>query len=105
MIREVNSLGEFAEATSLGQDKLVLVEVYAQSASNHADAPRDLQQVVNSADVPLVRVDLGKVEDVARVLDITTVPSVAFIKNGRKIDTVIGDDARDVETKLRQHCG
>ncbi|KAI8049667.1 hypothetical protein BDF22DRAFT_745927 [Syncephalis plumigaleata] len=103
MIKEVNSLTEFAEATSLGPKQMVMVEVYAKSVGSSARVPVDLEQISESTNVPLVRVDLHKVEEVVHVLDITTVPSVSLVRNGNKIETIVGEDPHDIERKIREY--
>jgi thioredoxin-like negative regulator of GroEL len=103
MIKEAKSLVEFAEATSLGPKQLVLVELFAESEGSHSKSSAELEQISESTNVPLVRVNIHKVEEVAHVLDVTTVPSVTLVRNGNKIETIINEDPHDIETKIRQY--
>ncbi|RKP23530.1 hypothetical protein SYNPS1DRAFT_24411 [Syncephalis pseudoplumigaleata] len=102
-VKEVTSIKEFAEATSLGPKQLVLVEVYAKSGSAQASVPRDLQQISDEKNIPVVRVNLHEAEDVVGLLDITTVPSVALFRNGNKVDVITGEDAHDIERKIQEY--
>ena len=53
--------------------------------------------------MPLVRVELERLEDVAHVLDITAVPSFVLLRDGKKVDMLVGDEPGQLAEKIQKN--
>lgn len=55
--------------------------------------------------VGFLKVDIDEARDVAARWNISSVPTIFFIKNGKEVDKVIGADKNALEKKICQHAG
>ncbi|XP_074334137.1 TPR repeat-containing thioredoxin TDX [Apium graveolens] len=55
--------------------------------------------------VCFLKVDIDEAEAVARVWNVSSVPTIFFIKNGKEVDKVVGADKNALENKIIQHAG
>lgn len=55
--------------------------------------------------VGFLKVDIDEARDVASRWNISSVPTIFFIKNGKEADKVIGADKNALEKKICQHAG
>ncbi|KAJ4713561.1 Thioredoxin-like protein [Melia azedarach] len=57
------------------------------------------------AKVVFLKVDIDEARDVAARWNISSVPTIFFIKNGKEVDKVVGADKSALERKIAQHAG
>lgn len=55
--------------------------------------------------VCFLKVDIDEAEAVARLWNVSSVPTIFFIKNGKEVDKVVGADKNALENKIIQHVG
>ncbi|TVT99519.1 hypothetical protein EJB05_15504 [Eragrostis curvula] len=52
-----------------------------------------------------LKVDVDELTDVAKEYAIEAMPTFLFIKDGNKVDTVVGADKEELQAKVEQHHG
>ncbi|KAL1833646.1 hypothetical protein ACET3Z_003297 [Daucus carota] len=55
--------------------------------------------------VCFLKVDIDEAQAVARLWNVSSVPTIFFIKNGKEVDKVVGADKNALEKKIIQHAG
>ncbi|GLT63712.1 hypothetical protein SLA2020_362560 [Shorea laevis] len=54
-------------------------------------------------DVQFTKIDVDKLDDVARSFGVDTMPAYVFLKKGKEIDRVIGAQKDELERKIEKH--
>eukprot|EP01098_Paradermamoeba_levis_P003705 TRINITY_DN1657_c0_g6_i1.p2 TRINITY_DN1657_c0_g6~~TRINITY_DN1657_c0_g6_i1.p2 ORF type:complete len:150 (+),score=37.31 TRINITY_DN1657_c0_g6_i1:79-528(+) len=104
---DVPNSAEFKQQIS--SNNLVVVDFYAtwcgpcvQAAPHFAKLASNTTSNATGPQVSFLKVDIDKVEDVARDCQISAVPTFQFFKGGKKVDEVVGANFNAIQQKLSQ---
>eukprot|EP00058_Branchiostoma_floridae_P010454 XP_002595942.1 hypothetical protein BRAFLDRAFT_268611 [Branchiostoma floridae] len=91
MVREINTKAEFDALLAESNDKLVVVDFWAQwCAPCRAMAPVFEELANENPDVIFAKVNVSVNMETAQAADIRSIPAFHFYKNGEKVDSVQG---------------
>ncbi|GLT40017.1 hypothetical protein SLA2020_141770 [Shorea laevis] len=54
-------------------------------------------------DVQFIKIDVDRLEDVARAFGVDVLPAYVFLKKGKEIDRVVGVKKDELERKIEKH--
>lgn len=54
-------------------------------------------------DVQFMKIDVDKLEDVAKQFGVNSMPTFVFLKNGKEIDRIVGANTDELERKIEKH--
>ena len=66
-------------------------------------APQIEEMEKSMADVVFLKVDVDEAEDAAQEYNITAMPTFVFIKDGKKIDDLMGANSEKLKALINQH--
>lgn len=102
-VKVVDSEGDFN--TTIGSDKLVLVDFYADWCPPCRRFAPALAQIAQDFkdDLIVAKVNVDNLSEVSEKQGIECMPTFIFYKNGNKIDKVEGADEKAVRDMILKH--
>ncbi|XP_043484339.1 thioredoxin-2 [Leptopilina heterotoma] len=92
--------GQLTEAGN----KLVVIDFFATWCGPCKSISPKIEEFSQEyTDVVFVKVDVDECEEVASEYDITSMPTFIFIKNGEKLETVVGANAEKIKNTILKH--
>mmetsp|Transcript_113044 Transcript_113044/g.326661 ORF Transcript_113044/g.326661 Transcript_113044/m.326661 type:complete len:121 (+) Transcript_113044:135-497(+) len=95
------SLQEYEKALREAQDKLVVVDCYANwCAPCRAIAPVFETLSLRYNDIIFVKIDVDRAPEVKNLLGVWALPTFCFVRNGQKISSFTGANERSLRRGL-----
>nr|CAX71379.1 thioredoxin 1 [Schistosoma japonicum]CAX77061.1 thioredoxin 1 [Schistosoma japonicum] len=85
------------------KDKLIVVDFFATWCGPCKKIAPAFEALSADRSALYVKVDVDKLEETAKKYDVTAMPTFIVIKNGERVDTVVGASIENVEAVIRKH--
>jgi len=104
MAKELSSLSEFNDI--LAKNGVVVVDFHATWCGPcKVIAPTFEKLAGQYKQATFVKCDADRNQDIAQTQGVRAMPTFNIFKNGKKVSTVMGADARKLEAAIREHAG
>ena len=85
---------------------LVVIDFFAPWCGPCRALAPTLMDIVNTfPKVLVIKVDVDILNDVASTFDVSRLPTIVYVRNGREIDRVVGSDRGAIAAKVIAHSG
>lgn len=100
MVKEIKSESELNQFTS--QNKLIVIDFFATWCGPcKTIAPDFVKLSEEYKDVIFLKVDVDDCGGLDEKFSVSAMPTFAFVKNGKKVDEVVGANINSVKTKIK----
>merc|ERR1712037_141996 len=104
MVHECSDLADFKAQLSAAGSKLVVVDFHATWCGPcKMIAPIIVEMAGKMDNVVFLKVDVDEAEDVAGEYNISAMPTFVFLKDGKKIDDLMGANADKLKELVNKH--
>merc|ERR1712061_411490 len=105
MVHEVPDMDDFKSQLSAAGSKLVVVDFHATWCGPcKMIAPHIVEMDGKMDNVVFLKVDVDEAEDVAGEYNISAMPTFVFIKDGKKIDDLMGANVDKLKELVNKHA-
>ncbi|XP_014678632.1 PREDICTED: thioredoxin-2-like [Priapulus caudatus] len=101
MVKEINSPTELETALKEAGGKLVVIDFYADWCGPCKQiAPKILAMSDELSDVVFLKVNVDDCDEIAADYDVSAMPTFVFLKDGKKVDNLIGANVDQLKSKI-----
>ena len=102
MVKEVQDLDELKRCFTSANNKLVVVDFYADWCGPCVGIAPKIEEMDKAMDdVDFLKVNVDTAEEVAQEYKISAMPTFILFKNGEKVDNLTGANAEKLKEKIK----
>ena len=103
-VYSVNSLNDLQIICENTTSKLIVMDLYAQWCGPCKMLSPKIDSFSNKyTEALFIKVDVDIAEDIANYFNVSSMPTIIFIKNCTEIDRIVGANVQKIEDFIKKH--